>query len=400
MKRRNLNIFLLAMILANTTAGCGGADTPASDTTVPPDSGDVTAVEAKPEIRDDLPADLDFGGETVRFLYREELLNEFYSEEETGDVVDAAVYNSMLAVEERLNVDIVVEALAGHMNSERDNYINHVSNSVMAGDDMYDWVDMLAGRIPQCLPKGIFADILENKYVNIEKPWYLQGFSDMAIDGKLFFISGDASLGYMKNAFVIYFNTDLVDDYHLDNLYTLVDEGKWTLDKMGEIAAISSQDVNGDGAYDGNDKLGFLVHNYNHLVGFYGSTGTKMYERETDGSFSLTFGSERDADVCDKLFRVLYGSVGTFDCNLSDTTDSEVAPFMELTNKFIAGDILMMTAQMDEAIQYLRNMQSPYGILPFPKYDEAQAEYITLSRSQHNAFVMPLTCDVPDNVRY
>jgi len=41
-------------------------------------------------------------------------------------------------------------------------------------------------------------------------------------------------------------------------------------------------------------------------------------------------------------------------------------------------------------------MQSPYGILPFPKYDEAQAEYITLSRSQHNAFVMPLTCDVPD----
>ncbi|MBQ2709275.1 MAG: hypothetical protein IJF67_13490, partial [Clostridia bacterium] len=126
------------------------------------------------------------------------------------------------------------------------------------------------------------------------------------------------------------------------------------------------------------------------------STGTTMYEREKDGTFTLIFGDERDASVCEKLFRVLYDSVGTFDCNLSDTTESEVQPFNELTNKFIAGDILMMTAQMDEAVLYLRNMQSPYGVLPFPKYDEEQKDYITLSRSMHNVFGMPITCDSRD----
>ena len=62
----------------------------------------------------------------------------------------------------------------------------------------------------------------------------------------------------------------------------------------------------------------------------------------------------------------------------------------------MAGDILMMTAQLNEAVLYLRDMEDPYGVLPYPKYDAEQASYITLSRSTQNAFSMPKTCSDPE----
>ena len=41
-------------------------------------------------------------------------------------------------------------------------------------------------------------------------------------------------------------------------------------------------------------------------------------------------------------------------------------------------------------------MEDSYGVLPYPKYDEAQENYYTSSRSTHNAFLMPVTCPEPE----
>lgn len=392
--RKRIGTLTLLFAILLTQIGCNSQAEPQGETSNT-DSQETSKSETQSRV-DDLPDDLDFGGETVNFLYRNEIVNEFYVEEDTGDIVDTAIYNSIKNVEDRLNVTINVTSRDGNMASARAEYNDHIVNSILAGDNEYDWCDMLAAHAPSRISQGLFADLCEVDYIDIDKPYYLQGFEDMKIDGKLYMISGDASLGYLKNSFVIYFNTEVAENYKIENLYELVESGKWTLDKLAEIAQIASEDLNGDGNYDENDKIGFLVHNYNHLVGFYGSTNTHMYDRNSDGTFDFTFGSERDSSVCEKLFQTLYNTPGVYDCNLSDTTESEVQPFNELTNKFISGDILMMSAQMDESILYLRDMKSDYSVLPYPKYDEEQEDYITLSRSQHNAFVMPITCDSRD----
>ncbi|MBE6611048.1 MAG: hypothetical protein E7632_01035 [Ruminococcaceae bacterium] len=379
-----------ALILANLAA-CGNdapVDTTAADTT-PAVTTDAYA--------DDLPDSLNFGGETVTFLYRAEIANEFYVEEATGDVVDDALRASIRSVEERLNVDIVAELMDGHMAAARTPYMNHITNTIMAGDDLYDWVDLMIGNSPMLMRTGIFKNLLTNPYIDLDKPWYLSDLAEsIAIDNKLYFIAGDISLGYIKDAFGIYFNTTVAENFKLESLYKLVDDGKWTLDKMMEISSIASQDVNGDTKYDENDKLGFLVHNYNHLNGFVMSTDLNVYQTTDDGLPEFTFGSDRDVSVCEKLYKALYNTPGSFDCNLSDTTASEVGAFNHLTNMFASDQILMMTAELDEAVVYLRDMKSPYGILPFPKYDEVQKEYISTSRNTHNAFSMPITCADPD----
>jgi hypothetical protein len=76
----------------------------------------------------------------------------------------------------------------------------------------------------------------------------------------------------------LYFNTALVDVYKLENPYKLVDEGKWTLDKVMELTAIASQDVNADGVYNEEDKIGYCIHDFNHRNGFGQSAGVEFFK--------------------------------------------------------------------------------------------------------------------------
>ena len=397
MKKRTFSSLLLALILMVNLVSCGeDKEDITDDNTDMTTSGDSSA-ETDNRVSDDLPADLDFGGEEVTFLYREEVASEFYADTANGDIVNDALYDSIRSVEERLNTDIVAVLREGHYTSVRDEYMNHISSTIMAGDDAYDFVDLMIGNSPVMMQEGIFVDLLENKYIDVDKPYYLAKLVDtVAIDDKLYFISGDASLGYMKCAFCMYFNKRLVDDYQIEDLYTLVDEGRWTLDKLREISTIASQDVNNDGKYDYEDKLGFVVHDWNHPKGFWFSTDMFFYSKNDDGSFTYDFGDERDVDICNSLYQLIYNTPGSFFPGIGNAVVEQQAEYNQLASKFASGDILIMTAELDDAVAQLRDMKDSYGILPYPKYDEAQENYISGSRNTHNAFSMPITCGDQD----
>lgn len=201
--KRTMLLMLVLALAATGTISCGGGET-SSETTAPKETD---STETSSPYSDDLPLDLNFGNETVTFLYREEVANEFWVESADGDVVNDAIYNSIRSVEERLNVNIEVATRPGHMANVRSEYMQHITNTILAGDDTYDWVDLMIGNSPTLMSEGLFTNLLDNQYIDLDKPYYLGGLLDnCAIDDKLYFISGDASLGYMKCAFCMYFN--------------------------------------------------------------------------------------------------------------------------------------------------------------------------------------------------
>ena len=108
-------VCLLCVILSS----CGAAD---RDTAAIKEStgeaidtiSSETATEKAGAI-DDLPSDLNLNGEEVSFLYRDEIANEFYTAELNGDVVNDALYNSRVAVEDRLNAKINAILKPGHL---------------------------------------------------------------------------------------------------------------------------------------------------------------------------------------------------------------------------------------------------------------------------------------------
>ncbi len=391
MKNQLIASTLLAASLLTTA--CGG-DAPSTDTTA---SGETTAAAVEDKYLDDLPADLNLDGETVTFLYRAEKSNEFWAESETGDIVDDALFKSISSVEERLNVDITAELREGHYNPARGEYMSHVSNTILAGDALYDWVDLMIGNSPVKMSEGIFLDLAANKYIDTSKPYYLANIADtVAIDGKLYFISGDASLGYMKTAFCLYFNQRVADDFKIDSLYSLVDSGEWTVDKLAEISTIASQDLNGDNVYDLNDKLGFVVHDMYSGFGFLGASDTKVYDKDASGDWKLTYGSERDLELAEKVSKLIHETVGSYHPMISNGNAEHLEKYNEITAKFASGDIFIMTAEFDDSVVGLRDMKDTFGILPMPKFDEQQENYKSIARNTHNAFSMPVTCANPD----
>ena len=163
---------ILAAILSYSACGNIETENGGNDSSI--ESTQTEVVTSDPS-DDELPEDLNFGGETVTFLYRSEIADEFYSEEANGDVVNDALYDSRRSVEERLNVKIEVITQPGQNGADRNTYLNLIRSNIMANDDVYDWIDLMVGNAPVMMQEGIIRNLSDNKYITPDKPYYLDG---------------------------------------------------------------------------------------------------------------------------------------------------------------------------------------------------------------------------------
>lgn len=386
------------LLLCAILTSCSGAETPETTKTDDPftETTPAETVTTETGIHDDLPNDLDFAGETVSFLYREEIANEFYTAELNGDVVNDALYNSRTGVEDRLNAKVHAILKPGHLSDVRQSYMQDIIKAVTAGESVYDWVDLMIGNASVMLQNGIFQDISSNVYIDLTKPYYLNGIvENMSFDGKTYFLSGDASLGYLKCTYCYYVNLQTAGNYGID-IYDIVRNGKWTIDKCIELTELSSADLNSDGIYDETDQLGFISHDFNHPKGYLSSLGSDMYIRDENGAWKFSFGSDRDATMCDKLYALFHDTAGFYAYGGTNAVPEQLAGYNALSNKFKAGGILGISAEMDDAVSQYRDMEDPYGIIPYPKLDEAQEEYCSVSRNTHNSFSLTTMSKNPE----
>ena len=58
---------------------------------------------------------------------------------------------------------------------------------------------------------------------------------------------------------------------------------------------------------------------------------------------------------------------------------------------FAVGRAMMVPATFDGAMSDFRDNKNPFGVLPYPKYDEAQTNYYTMSDGAHALLSVPVT---------
>ena len=130
---KHISCLLLIAMLASLSA-CGG-EAAVTDTTPVVTEPEVTIDTSLRENTPDGLPELDFEGAAVNIFYREGTYKDvFGGEEETGELVDDAVFIRNRKVEERLNVDF--EYIQGP--SDVTEFSASVTASVTAGDDAYD----------------------------------------------------------------------------------------------------------------------------------------------------------------------------------------------------------------------------------------------------------------------
>lgn len=375
-----ISAFLLISLLA--AVSCGGDGEKANDDTTISD--DTTTAGQETTVQDSLPSDLNYGGETFTMLVNGSVgAPEFFVDEQNGDVVNDAIYDRNARVSERLNVNFKFIEEPGAFN-ERKTFAQRVSQSVLANDSTYDAVAGYSMAIASLAADNMLIDLNSTEYIDLAKPWWSQNLmSQSSVNGKLYFASGDISTTLTYMMYAMYFNKNIMAANNIEEPYDLVLDGKWTLDKLLELSTGVYQDLNGDGQKSVDDDLFGLETYAVYVDPYFYSCGLRTTELDADGvpQISTLFGIEQTQALIEKLVNAFFA---TNDCVISGYDSKELYKYFE-QNRF-----MFSAREVQYGVTNLRNADFEYGILPMPKWDEAQEDYYTIASFPYSLYCIPL----------
>jgi len=388
--RKYLICILAVLLLAQT--GCGNTAAEPNDNAAAEENPAQTEAITETEPQAEVP-EADYGGTTYDILtcgnwaadWTE--IYEFQATELTGEAINDAVYQRNLMAEEKYNIVISEIHNMGSTGATGKGRA-FVQNSVQASDQAYDLV--LMGTY-DCAPLAAEGYLLNLKsdvpYVNLQKPWWDQKVvEDLALGGKMFYATGDLTMIDNDCTFCLLFNKQMIVDYALDDPYTLVKEGDWTIDRFVQMASQVSVDVDGDGKYTEADTYGYCIW-HEAMRGMVNACGGRFCALTDKNEMELTFLDERTIDMLSRF------SVLAYDRSLAYSTYHSPDKIEEM----FANDQVLFYSRYLCIIKKYRDMETDFGILPYPKYDEAQKDYYSSVSPYGCSFVcVPVVVENPE----
>ena len=309
--------------------------------------------------------------------------------EQTGDVLNDAMYDRIKKVEDELGVVFAPDIIPG----ESEAALSLMRNTVFAGEDAFDAAMQLGRAAFGMIGSGLFVDFKTLPYITTGTQWWFNEINDQVnLTDKNFVMFGSLNMGIYDFTNAILFNKNMLSSLNLENPYELVDSGKWTFDVCAEMAKAAVQDANGDGQMTKDDIWGFAGRSNSLLPNFIAGARQRMVEIDSDGIPRLTAGSnERIFEVFDRvmtLFRddgVWYTKTGT------ENNYYVKCPFFE-------NDQALFADRSFYSLTQLREMESDFGMVPFPKFDEVQEQYGAMVEAGGRATIVPVTIKDPEVV--
>ena len=374
-----LCLLLAAMTVGTTMMSCGGNSAQTADTTASVDTAAATeAVTEEPTALEKLPT-VDYGGHTVSILLNDQddrFVDIMTEGEETGDVMNDIIYKRNRAVEEKYNVTIVGAS------DTFDNVNAMLKKEVQGGLTDYDFY--FSNCYATTLASGGFLYVLGDlPNVDLSNPWWdkaaLQG---MSVGGKTYLATGDISPTSLLTSSCLVFNKKLFSNADMEYPYEMAANGTWTLDKLVEMTKGLTTDVNGDGKYTLNDDIfGFSSWMCDSPYSlFYGAGGT-MSEKDADDVPYVSFDVERISAIYGMMYQLILEQESYFvtDPNLYPTT----------YECFSNGGAYFCEITLQKIDAFLRDMKDDYGILPIPKWNEEQEDYLSCVNGAGGFVVIP-----------
>ncbi|MHC1695840.1 MAG: ABC transporter substrate-binding protein [Eubacteriales bacterium] len=381
--KRKIFAFMLSFIICSTVlSACNSESNPTNTDIVTQPTMTVETTQA--ELTDKVP-ELDFDGSEFNILLRTHVKYEFVSEGETGEVVNDAIYRRNMKIQERFNIKFNMIDVAGTWDAQS-TFLGKIKSSISAGDNAYDLIAGYAAYIANLTEGGYYYNWNEVPYIDFEAPWWNQVMIDeLNINSKLYFMTGDLALSTLWNAVCLYYNKDMWASYGFENPYTIVNEGKWTLDKMAEFTKQAYKDVDGDGAYSEGDQYGYVTDTHNLVDAYQAALDVPVTVKGSDGLPQLNLQNEKFFNAFAKLYDYLRKESSTYTgIEQTGSPESLYRPFFEQGRALIMPEYLGNSSLM-------RNYSFDFGILPLPKYDESQANYQTISQDGFSLFCIPST---------
>ena len=360
-----------AIIAAMLAAGM-----PANPDTDEPDNtktGETTNPDAG-ETGTDEPEYYDYHGYNFRIAnLMSDVGTDWTVDEINGEVMNDAIFSRNVRVEDMYNIYM----------TEVSATLDDVRKSVLSGEDEYDIVDLGISDLVRLAAEGMLYDVNDLSRLDYNSVYFDGGLMDsLLLGGRNYFIAGAANLSTYDATHMLAYNKAIVDEYELGDPSQLVLDGQWTLDKFGELAYMARTDINGDGGLDSGDQLGYLATEADMLSSFAIGAGESLIDI-VDGRPVFGLGAdERFEGLIEKLIgdNIKYSRLCT------TTLDEEV----NLSELFLEGRTLFYDVSLGDVFELRRVCDVDMGLLPYPKYDVTQQDY--LARVGNSAVTaVPLT---------
>ena len=319
---------------------------------------------------DDLPDDLNYEGYVFNIYTREN--STFYRyviEEDVSEILNDSIYKRTRNVEERLGITLAEKTYTDH---------NAPRTFMLAGLGEFDMYNVRCSHAITFWLEGLTVEIPELPYIDLEKPYWNKTANKVStLKNHQYIAFGAANICMYDFTFTLLFNKQMISDFSLESPYILVNNGKWTLDKMDEMMKVVISDLNGDGKFTIDDKYGYVSRAADALPAFWiGAELLSVAKDENDIPY-LAIGEEKFINLFQKVFEITWDSNAWFTkpsgtlTMPSGTAGNVPATSVDL---FMGNQSLFMDVQMP-ALSLLRGMETDFGIIPYPKYDEKQKNY-------------------------
>ena len=366
---RAIAVLLVMLVLVSAAVSCADKkDDGGSGGTNTSTSVEETTDEAM-NFDPGLPA-LNFEDSTFTFLtkavatYGDWGETTVWTETQTGDVINDSVFIRNSFIEETYKVKFV--------DSPSGTLANDIAKSNTAGDGAYDVVMPAFGDCGTLAAGGNFINLFDVEYINVQRLWWDQrSVSDLTVANKLFFAGNDISTLNNDATWCTMFNKEMIEDYTVDSPYDLVAKNEWTYENFyGKYQTVST-DINGNGKFDADDIYANLTQNENYNAMYIGS-GERLIEKDADDIPVIGLGkSERSVGVLEDLVDILTDE--QFSLNYH-TKASSLGYHLWTTKMFEESRGLFWITNLQIVIR-LRDLETPMGIVPVPKYSADQESY-------------------------
>ena len=276
-----------------------------------------------------------------------------------GEVLNDSIVQRDLAIEERWNIKL---SKIVHTNPA-----SYAYNNIMAETHAFDVMMSSLFDCSKIAGSGMAYDLFDIAYMDMTNPWWDQcAVRDLSIGNSLYFVTGDFSYRNYNAPWIYMFNKNMINGYSLDDPYTLVTNGMWTIDKFNEMIQTVS----------GSERYGLITESANTLGMFIGAGNAVVSKPKGNGDYPvITLSTERGVTAIEKILTCLNNAA------VININDPE---FVRYTDDLWQGVVDTFTS--DRALFYstvmytvhkLRGMDSDFGILPMPKFDESQEVHYT-----------------------
>ncbi|MCL2160258.1 MAG: hypothetical protein FWH48_12700 [Oscillospiraceae bacterium] len=373
MKSIKIAYVLLLCLMASLIFSCAPSSNPISD-----QSGqnaneadepggeanlDPNTEEDEIDISDDLPEDLDYGGYEFGIYTRENsAFYQYIIEEENGEILNDVIYKRTRNVEDRLNI-LFSEIIYTDANAPQ--------RLLLSGDDAYDIYNSRCSHALNFWLEGLVAEIDDLPHINLDKPyWNKSANESISLNKHQYVAIGAANISVYEFTYVLLFNKQMIKDFGLASPYDLVNSGQWTIDKMDEFMKSAIADVDGNGIYDLSDRYGYVARNADVLPAFWIASGVRSVTKDQNDMPIFSVGDEKFINIFDKVYEIMWDNNAWYN---KDKSPSANVPDTSI-NLFMQSQSLFMDCQVSFIVE-LRGMETDFGIIPYPKYDEQQESY-------------------------